>query len=242
MTSSDSILITVAAVYVLAVVSITVILQRHGIVSKLACRRIIHSFAGLSVLIVPFLANKWPAAVLAMVMTVAVFLSNRDAFLRPLKGLYDSIAEESEERSGRLDGPIGYSISLLVLASMFALLDTGRDYVLVMSALIMIISDPLAAYAGRRFGGKIIPIQWTGSNRTLVGTSVFFLSAMVISAASILIFHAGPGIPSTRFTACISCASALVATIVELITPGKYDDLTVPLCTATVVYGITLVV
>lgn len=97
MISKDIIIISIASAYVLSVVCIPVILQERGIISKKARRRIIHSLAGISVIIVPFLKNKWPAVLFAAIMTAAVILSNRKTSLRPLKGLYESIAEESEE-------------------------------------------------------------------------------------------------------------------------------------------------
>jgi len=104
----------------------------------------------------------------------------------------------------------GVSITLMVYYSIIA----DNNIIPLISILVLTISDPLASIIGRKFGkNKLI------NNRTLEGST-----AMAVSSLAIISLFQGFSI-----TAIIQ---AVLIAFAELLSPSKWDDLTVPLFTA----------
>ena len=112
-------------------------------------------------------------------------------------------------------------------------------FVLGISLCSMMYADSKAAVIGRRYGKHIIKVPFIHNNRTVEGSTAFFVTALICCFPTFLIIgqlYPGFSTPLTfanvlEFTFIMSAVSMLL----ELISPSKYDDLIMPL-------GSTLVV
>jgi phytol kinase len=242
----DLVLVGIAYGYVLVTILIPVFLKKRNLVSKFIARKIVHLFAGLVVLIVPYFTLPLHAVYIALTLTVAVYFSSKDSSVKQLQELYESIGEEAEESIGRLQGPFCYSISITVLIALFAVFAPDRLYFPICGILIMIISDTFASVVGKKYGKVIISIAYTGTQRTLEGSLTFFVSAFLLCFSAFYYFGLFNPINQVVLTLNLVFAfallTALVGTLVELLSPSTIDDLTVPIATTLVMYLLAILI
>jgi dolichol kinase len=243
---SDLLLIGIAYGYVLISILVPVYLKKKDLISKFVARKIVHLFAGLVVLIVPFFILPLHAIFIALSTTIVIYFSSKDSSIKQLQELYESIGEESEETVGRLQGPFHYSISITVLIAIFVVFAPDQLYFPICGILIMIISDTFASLIGKKFGRvKLAPV-YTRSHRTLEGSLTFFISAFILCFSSFYFY--GLGIPNNQKVLTLglvftySLVTSLTGTLVELLSPSILDDLTVPIATTMVIYLLALLI
>jgi dolichol kinase len=241
----DMALMAIAYGYVLLTILIPVVLKKKNLISKFAARKIVHLFAGLVVLIVPFFVLPLYAIFIAFTMTIVVYHSAKDSSVKRLQELYESIGEEAEERAGRLEGPFHYSISIAFLITIFVLFAPNQLYFPICGILIMIISDTLAPIVGKKYGKIKIALSYTGTQRTLEGSLAFLVSAFILCFTAFYYFGLFNIISQKTLTLerifAYSLLAALAGTIIELLSPSTWDDLTVPIATTLVLYGLALI-
>lgn len=241
----DLIIAGIALGYILITILVPVILKKRNLVSKFIARKIVHLFAGLVVLIVPFFVLPLHAVFIALIMTIVVYLSSKDSSVKQLQELYASIGEEAEERAGRLLGPFHYSISITLLIAFFVVFAPDRLYFPICGILIMIVSDTFASIIGKKYGRIKIALAYTGSQRTLEGSLVFFLSAFVLCFSAFYFFGLlnplSQEVLTINSVVAYSFITALAGTLVELFSPSTYDDLTVPIASTVVISVLALV-
>lgn len=240
----DMVLAGIAYGYVLTTILVPVFLKKRNVISKFVARKMVHLLAGLVVLIVPFFILPLHAVLIALVMTVVVYFSSRDSSVKQLQELYESIGEEAEERVGRLQGPFHYSVSITLLIALFVVFAPDRLYFPICGILIMIVSDTFASLVGKKYGRIKIALAYTGSQRTLEGSLVFFLSAFLLCFAAFYLFGLLTLVSQQALTINLvvlySLITALAGTLVELLSPSTYDDLTVPIASTMVIYVLAL--
>ena len=241
----DLIIVGIAYGYVLITILVPVFLKKRNLISKFVARKIVHLFAGLVVLIVPFFTLPLHAVFIALSMTIVVYFSSRDSSVKQLQELYESIGEEAEESVGRLQGPFHYSISITLLILLFVVFAPDRLYFPICGILIMIVSDTFASIIGKKYGRIKLTLTYTGSQRTLEGSLVFLLSAFLLCFLAFSFFGLLNPINQKVLTinsvVAYSFITALVGTLVELFSPSTYDDLTVPIASTMVIYLLALV-
>jgi dolichol kinase len=88
----------------------------------------------------------------------------------------------------------------------------------ILPILVLAISDPLACFFGTAYKSKILK-----SNKTVIGTLVFFLSTLIICITILL--HQSADFKSLGIALCIS----VIVSGIELISPNGSDNLTIPL-------------
>ena len=238
----DLILIGAAYGYIFLTIVIPIYLKKKNLVSKFVARKIVHLFAGLVVLMVPFFILPLHAIYIALTMTVLVYFSAKNSSVKQLQELYESIGEEAEERVGRLQGPFHYSISITLLITIFVLFAPDQLYFPICGILIMIISDSLAPIVGKKYGNIKLTLAYTGSQRTLEGSLTFLVSAFILCFLAFYYFGLVNTVSQQTLTIelifAYSLLTALVGTIIELLSPSTWDDLTVPIATTIVIYGL----
>lgn len=242
----DLLLVGAAFGYITLTILIPVYLKKKNLVSKFIARKIVHLFAGLVVLIVPFFVLPLHAVFIALTMTVLVYFSSRDSSVKQLQELYESIGEEAEERVGRLQGPFHYGVSITILITIFVLFAPDQLYFPICGIMIMIISDTLAPIVGKKYGRIKVPLAYTGSQRTLEGSLAFLISAFILCFGAFYYFGLANTFVNQRTLTlesifAYSFLTALVGTIIELLSPSTWDDLTVPIATTTVIYLLALI-
>ncbi len=240
----DTILMACTLFYVFLVILIPRVAKDKGLISSFMARKIIHFFAGLAVLITPYLYYPILSVFLAGAMTIITFKSGEKTTIEQLKKLYEAIGEEEEKKVGYLQGPFGYCLAITILVAIF-LLRPDMYYFPIAAILIMIIADTGASIFGKKYGKHIINIKFTQSKRTIEGSACFFVLAFLcalFSYAVIGVFFPGFSHPIEMKTALLlSLITALVSMSLELISPGKWDDIIVPIGTTLIVYLIYFV-
>lgn len=236
----DLVLIGIAYGYILITILVPVYLKKKDIISKFLARKIVHLFAGLVVLIVPFFVLPLYAVFIALSLTIVVYFSSKDSSVKHLQELYESISEEAEESVGRLEGPFYYSISITILLAICVVLAPDQLYFPISGILIMIISDSLASIVGKKYGRIKLAISYTGSQRTLEGSLTFFASAFILCFSAFYYFGLVNPISQIRLPVDLvvvySLITAFAGTVIELFSPSTLDDLTVPIASTTIIY------
>jgi dolichol kinase len=243
---SDLGIVGITYFYVLLTIFIPLILYKKQKISKFVARKAVHLSAGLAILSSPFYFwHFWPT-IIAGTLTLFVFFSSKDSKVKQFKDLYDAISEEQEESLKRafLQGPFFYCLSITSLVFIFGLVAPENFYFPIAGVLIMIISDTLASVIGKRWGKIHIKLPWTNSNRTLEGSLTFFITALILCFLSFFSFGLLIPVQEPLSLITISIYSLItsgIATIIELISPSTYDDLTVPLGSTLIIYLLTLI-
>lgn len=231
---SDIILSLFTGIYVLASIIIPKILKEKGILSKYVARKMIHSFSGLAIFIAPYLNYPIIAAFLSLIMTILTRESKKKSKTKPLRDLFNAISEDEELEVGYLQGPFAYCLAITILMFIFTLFPQ-RYYYPIAAILIMMFADTAASTVGRKYGKHYINVPWVGSKRTVEGSITFFIVALGVSFLSYGFFgNLLPGF-SVVLTfpqiLLLSLISSMLSTLLELISPSKYDDLIIPLGT-----------
>jgi len=241
----DLILTAIALGYVFACVLIPKYLVHKELISKFAARKAVHLLAGLAIFITPYLTIPWFAVLIAVLLTIVTLKSSKQSSNPTLRDLYNSIGEEAEESKGYLQGPFHYCLSITILIATFSAVyqisalyqakGLSLFYIPIAGILIMVISDTMAAVVGKRWGKHEIKIPWIHSRRTFEGSLTFFLTGILLCLFSFFVFGVllpGYSIQLTVVNALIlSVVTAAVGTVVEMMSPSTWDDLTVPLIT-----------
>ena len=236
----------IAFLYVLLAIFIPLILYKKEKISKFTARKVVHMFAGLVILTSPFYIWPFWPAIIAGIFTLLVYFSSKESKVKQLKDLYDAISEEQEEHLNRafLQGPFFYCISITLLIFIFGIFAPNQFYFPIAGILIMIVADTLASVIGKRWGKISLSLAWTNSKRTLEGSLTFFVTAFLLCFLSFFLF--GLLIPDIQeplsFDIIIiySLITSAIATVIELVSPSTYDDLTVPLFSTLIIYLLTL--
>ena len=241
----DLLLLLLTFIYVFATILIPVQLKKRDKITKFQARKMVHLFAGLSILTTPFFSWPWWAVLLASSMTILTFLSSKKSKVKQLKDLYDSIGEEAEEKAGYLQGPFHYCLSILILITLFVIVAPNQMYFPIAGILLMIISDTLASVIGKKYGKRKINLPWLNTTRSLEGSLAFFISGFIL--CFIAFTFLGVTNPITQVHISLEAAllysliTSALATIIELISPSTWDDLTVPIATTLIIFLITLI-
>jgi len=231
--------------YVILTIFIPLILYKKEKISKFSARKAVHMFAGLAILSSPFYFWPFWSTIIAGTLTLFVYFSSKESKVKQLKDLYDAISEEQEEGLKRafLQGPFFYCLSITSLVLIFGIFAPDQFYFPIAGVLIMIVSDTLASVIGKRWGKISLSLSWTNSKRTLEGSLTFFITAYLLCFLSFFLF--GLLIPTFQkqlsFPTILiySLITSAIATVIELISPSTYDDLTVPLGSTLIIYLLT---
>jgi len=241
----DLLLLLFTFIYVFATILIPVQLKKRDKITKFQARKAVHLLAGLAVLSAPYYTWPWWAVILAGSMTLLTLLSSKKSNVKQLKELYDSIGEEAEEKVGYLQGPFHYCLSITILITFFVILAPDQMYFPIAGILLMIISDTLASIIGKKYGKRKINLPWLKTTRSLEGSLVFFISGFILCFIAFTFLGVTNPLTQIHLTFEIALLYSLItsalATIVELVSPSTWDDLTIPIATVVNVFLLTLI-
>ena len=242
----DLLVVSIAYIYILLTIFIPLTLYKKEKISKFSARKSVHMFAGLAILSSPFYFWPFWPTIIAGTLTLFVYFSSKESKVKQLKDLYDAISEEQEEGLKRafLQGPFFYCLSITFLVFIFGIVAPENFYFPIAGILIMIVADTLASVIGKNWGKMGISLPWTNSKRTLEGSTTFFVTAFLVCFVAFFLF--GLLIPTLQeplsFSTIViySLITSTLATIIELISPSTFDDLTVPLGSTLIIFLLTL--
>lgn len=205
--------ILISYAFVFVIIGISTLLRNRRLLSSEGSRKFIHIV----------LANWW-------ILAMFLFRSNVAAAIGPFTFVilnylsYKNRWFSAMEREGGKEdlGTVYYAVSLLILA-LIAFSPLSSPEFGAFGILIMGYGDGMAAVVGRRFGKRKFSI--CGSQKSLEGSFTMFVFSF-LTAFTLLSFF------SSSDTFLYSFLIALVATILEAITPHGFDNLTVPIGTS----------
>jgi dolichol kinase len=242
---SDLLLVLITYIYVFATILIPVYLKKKEKISKFQARKVVHLFAGLSVLTTPSFGFPWWAVLIAGSLTILVYMSSKKSKVKQLKELYESIGEEAEEKVGYLQGPFHYCISITVLILIFVIFAPTQMYFPIAGILLMIVSDTLASVVGKRYGRHKIKIPWIKGIRSIEGSLAFFISGYILCFLAFTLLGVTNPLTQTHIglmdALIYSLIASFLAMFIEISSPSTWDDLTVPILTTIIIFLITLI-
>ncbi len=140
-----------------------------------------------------------------------------------------------ERGEGKEDlGTVYYSISLFILALWSFYIH--MPYIGLLGILIMGYGDGFAALVGKKFGKHPFRLNKEKSNE---GSFTVFITAFLITFLLITYYYRDINILKTFV---ISLIISIISTIVEAITPNGFDNLSLPLTSSVVFYGIMQII
>ncbi len=241
----DLLIVLLAYIYIFATILIPVQLKKRDKITKFQARKAVHLFAGLAVLTSPYYSWPWFAVIIVGSMTLLTLLSSKKSKVKQLKELYDSIGEEAEEKAGYLQGPFHYCLSITILITFFVIVAPNQLYFPIAGIMLMIISDTLASIIGKKYGKMKINLPWLKTTRTLEGSIAFFISGFILCFFAFTFLGVSNPLTQIHLTLEVALLYSLItsalATIVELVSPSTWDDLTIPIATVVIVFLLTLI-
>mgnify|MGYP005831065393 CR=1 FL=1 len=217
-------LIVICYGYIALVISISSKIGPLLHVSRKTSRKFLHIMIGNLMFIIPFFTSSiYPTLVAApfiLVTLIASPFSPIKAFSVRLKGLLD-ITEQ-----GHSLGLFFYAVSYTILAFFFA----SETYMHILAAGIMPMAygDAFASIVGEKYGRRRLD---SIARKSVEGTvAMFFFSLVSLSIIFSFFSLFNPLLFPNKIYALIIVA--LVAAIVEIISPLGFDNLTVPICCA----------
>lgn len=228
---ADLYLLIISGIYVLISWAIPIYLVKNKKVTKYWARKFVHTFSGLSVFVIPYLNYPELAFILSVFIALVMYFATGNNFLKPL---YNSLAEKEELHLGYLQGPFAYALAIAVLM-VFTIFLQGREYFIIAAVLVMVFADTAASIIGSKYGKHKISIPYIGNKRTIEGTVTFFIVSLVVSFITYYFvgyYNPGNSIPlSLNLIFILTFTTAFLGSLLELLSPSKWDDLLVPIGT-----------
>lgn len=198
------------------IMNLSELLYRKFNVDAEITRKIAHVLAALSSMSFLLLfQSHWYVLIIAVVFFLVLFIAKQ-------KDIYKSINSVKRTTSGVYIMPV--SIYLLYLVYEL----TNDKVYFVLPLLIVGISDPLAGLAGLRSNNKAKEIELWGYNfqKTYLGSAFFFLSTFVLTVLVFYNFNF-----ALQNIILLGLYFASITTLVEMVSKGGLDNITVPMVT-----------
>ncbi len=174
-------------------------------------RKVVHIGTGLLALLFPLLLdNHWLVLILCAAFAIILVVSLRFGFLPSINAV--------ERKS---IGSLAYPVA--VYGCYLAFLFNGHQYhYYYLPILVLAVCDPVAGLAGRKW--PIGPYAIAGAHKTLMGSAMFLLSALLLVGS--YIFFAGH--PLTVPAIASILIIAVLATLAEAVSRDGYDNVSIP--------------
>jgi dolichol kinase len=188
--------------------------KKFGIASEYT-RKLAHFSATGSTLTFPLLfTSHWYPFTLAVVFFLILLLSMNTKYLK-------SIHEIDRYSAGSFLLPPAIYLPFLISVK------AEDPFFFILPTLILAVSDPLAGLVGYVFkeGNPKIVLFSRQLNKTIYGSSAFFISAFVLSLIAMNINTHDP-VGETLMAALFVAAAS---TVTEMLSPGGTDNITVPM-------------
>lgn len=158
-------------------------------------------------------------------ISIAVILVAGLSYFLPVLPILESVGRKTH-------GVFYYAVSIGLLVAIFWGVDLPQFAVI--GILVMTWGDGLAALVGKSFGKRVY--RFNGNKRTLEGSAAMLVVSYGIALLVLSLAQGGSGLNIWL----IPVPIAFVATVLEAISPGGTDNLTVPISSAFLCYGLSL--
>jgi dolichol kinase len=195
---------------------------------KTLVRKFLHIMIGNFIFVIPlFSLNTFPVNFPFFVAAPFIFLTLLVSPLSPVKSIRFRLSGLVDiTGGGHPFGLVFYAVSYTLLALFFS----DKPYILAAGIIPLAYGDAAASLVGQKFGKH----HYNGlGKKSLEGSIGMFMVCFLILFASYTFFGYPYALSMLNF-AVASFSVAVVATVLEAITPKGLDNLTVPLCSAVV--------
>ncbi|WP_270087728.1 phosphatidate cytidylyltransferase [Sphingobacterium sp. SYP-B4668] len=174
-------------------------------------RKVVHIGTGLLALLFPLLLdNHWLVLILCAAFAIILVVSLRFGFLPSINAV--------ERKS---IGSLAYPVA--VYGCYLAFLFSAHQYhYYYLPILVLAVCDPVAGLAGRKW--PIGPYTIAGAHKTLMGSAMFLLSALLLVGSYIFV----AGHPLTAPAIASILIIAVLATLAEAVSRDGYDNVSIP--------------
>jgi dolichol kinase len=215
----DILLMALGYAYILFIILISKRLSRDLHISERASRKFVHAMIGNLLFIIPFFKSNIYPILIAAPFVLLTFLASPYSPSENVRNRLSAIAEITEE--GHLLGLVLYAISYTILAFLFSF----RPHLVAAGILPMAYGDSAAALVGERYGRRSLKLF---SEKSLEGSIAMFIVSFIGIAISLFFFSAFYSFSVVeKFLPALAAAGT--ATLVEVLSPMGFDNLTVPL-------------
>jgi len=215
---ADVLLVFACYTYILSMILVSSKMDTFLPVSRKVSRKFLHAMIGNLPFVIPFFSSGvYPVLVAAPFILVTFAVSPYSPYVDSLSRL-KGLAEITEE--GHHLGLILYAISYTVLALFFA----SRPYVIAAGILPMAYGDSLASIVGEKWGRRRYKLL---ANKSLEGSTAMFFGSL-LSLLIGMLFFSQVSVFSFVDGILPTLGAAAAATLVEVLSPLGFDNLTVP--------------
>jgi dolichol kinase len=204
--------------YVLLVIIVSVRLPETILVSQKTSRKFLHAMIGNLPFILPFFTSEIYPALVAAPFVLVTFLASPYSWFKNVKKL-QGLTGITEK--GHPLGLVFYALSYTLLAFIFGF----KPYVVAAGILPMAYGDSAASLVGERYGKRVYNVS---TRKSLEGSIAMFscscFSLMIGLAFFSILYH----LPASEMVLW-AIPVAIVATLVESISPKGFDNVTVPI-------------
>ena len=211
--------------YVLLVIFLTEKLGNR--LSQNSSRKFLHIMIGNLPFLIPFFSyNMFPANFPFFVAAPFIFITFLASPYSPIKSISRKMSGLTEVTEGghRL-GLVFYAISYTILAAAFS----SKPYIIAAGILPMAYGDAAASLVGEKLGKTKFKVF---AKKSVEGSAAMFVVSFVSFAASLFFFSVLYPLPLLN-SVLAALAVATLATAAEAITPRGFDNITVPILSAT---------
>jgi uncharacterized protein (TIGR00297 family) len=219
MISSDWLFLLFFFLAIFIVITLAEIFRRLMFWSSEATRKLVHIFVGALIATTPFFfQSKWPMVVLGVLFTLVDFVAVKQNMLQGMHGT-----------KRQTYGTVYYPISFVLLV---LLLWDNHKLILVISMLIMALSDACAAIVGENVKKPVL-LKFGPESKSLQGSLTMFGATFIVVLLSLFLL---PQLATKFYSPLIIAWTAIVvgviATASEAVSKGGSDNLSVPLLSA----------
>lgn len=210
--SRDILNTVILATAFLGLFGIAEVLYHYVKVKVELTRKLVHFGTGLLTLLFPVLLNNhWLVLFLCASFAAILLVSIRFNFLKSINAI-------DRESAGSICYPAAVYLCYLGYDHF-----NGKYIYFYLPVLTLAICDPIAALTGKTWSvGKY---RIGKDNKTMMGSTMFFISCFLLSLGMLLLNHASLGIAAVA----ASLAIGIICAFVEAVSPRGFDNLTIPL-------------
>jgi dolichol kinase len=228
----DLLILSVGYFYVLTVIGLGIVIQKSMKMDAKFTRKVIHLFAGFAIYTVPFYTHAYTANLISVPMLLLIYLINPKSKLSFAKNAFEAMASERDYKRGHLMGPFYYAISINIFTLSFTLIPSLVPFYWIPAAGLtaLFLGDGIAPLIGR-MERKRHKYTFFGSERSIEGSLAMLAGSILgICFAFYFLGYVGLGVITLNFQSWIPVVSiaAIVGTLIEAITPGGFDNLSIP--------------
>lgn len=213
----------ISYLFVFLIIGIAYFLQNRG-VSEKTTRKIVHIGVGNWIVLAVFVFYDWYFAIIGPLSFV---LLNYLSYRKKIFGKSMELEGEAET-----PGTVYYAIALTIVVLFFWLVGGGElKWVACLGILVMTWGDGMASVFGERWGAVGAGYTIAGTRKSYIGSLAMLFFAFIALFLTMVAFNVSITDAIYR-----SAILAVIATIVEGITPYGFDNLTVPILTSFIYY------